>query len=215
MVMKAYIFDFDGTLVDSMPTWSLKMIRILEHYGVSYPKDVIRRITPLGDIGTAKYFREELGVPATEEELFAQMDAFALPKYRDEIPIKAGVENYLRGLKAQGASLHVLTASPHKMADPCLKRLGIFDLFENVWSSDDFGMTKSQPEIYKEAARRIGVTVEEAVFFDDNIGALQTAKAAGMYTVGVYDASGEDFMRQMKETADLYINSFEEMELSL
>lgn len=215
MVMKAYIFDFDGTLVDSMPTWSLKMIRILEHYGVSYPKDVIRRITPLGDIGTAKYFREELGVPATEEELYAQMDAYALPKYRDEIPIKAGVEAYLRGLKARGASLHVLTASPHKMVDPCLKRLGIFDLFENVWSSDDFGMTKSQPEIYKEAAKRIGVSVEEAMFFDDNIGALQTAKAAGMHTVGVYDPTGEDFMQQMKETAERYIMTFEEMELSL
>ena len=121
----------------------------------------------------------------------------------------------LQQLKAQGAGLNVLTASPHITLDACLKRLGIFDLFENVWSSDDFGMTKSQPEIYKEAARRIGVSVEEAAFFDDNIGALQTAKAAGMYTVGVYDASGKDFMQQMKETADLYINSFEEMELSL
>ena len=76
-------------------------------------------------------------------------------------------------------------------------------------------MTKSQPEIYKEAAKRIGVSVEEAMFFDDNIGALQTAKAAGMHTVGVYDPTGEDFMQQMKETADLYINSFEEMELGL
>ena len=215
MVMKAYIFDFDGTLVDSMPTWSEKMIRILEHYGVVYPKDVIRRITPLGDIGTARYFREELGVPATEEELYAQMDAFALPKYRDEILLKNGVEAYLRGMKARGASLHVLTASPHKMVDPCLRRLGVFDLFENVWSCDDFGMTKSQPEIYKEAAGRIGVAVDEAVFFDDNIGALQTAKTAGMHTVGVYDPSGEDFMQQMKETAEGYIFTFEEMELSL
>ena len=215
MVMKAYIFDFDGTLVDSMPTWSAKMLRILEHYGVTYPADVIRRITPLGDIGTAKYFREELGVPATEEELYAQMDAYALPKYRDEILLKPEVEAYLRKLHESGASLHVLTASPHKMVDPCLKRLGVDGLFANIWSCDDFGMTKSQPEIYKEAAGRIGVAVEDCVFFDDNIGALQTAKAAGMHTVGVFDPTGEDFAEQMKRTAERYILTFAEMENDL
>ncbi len=215
MVIKAYIFDFDGTLVDSMPTWSAKMLRILEHYGVSYPADVIKRITPLGDIGTAKYFREELGVPATDEEMYAQMDAYALPKYRDEILLKPGVEAYLRGLYAAGASLHVLTASPHKMVDPCLHRLGVDGLFTNIWSCDDFGMTKSQPEIYKEAAKRIGAAVEDCVFFDDNIGALQTAKTAGMATVGVYDSTGEDFAEQMKATADRYILTFNEMENDL
>ena len=215
MVMKACIFDFDGTLVDSMPTWSAKMLRMLEHYGVSYPADVIKRITPLGDKGTAKYFREELGVPATDEEMYAQMDAYALPKYRDEILLKPGVEAYLRALKESGASLHVLTASPHKMVDPCLRRLGVDGLFTNIWSCDDFGMTKSQPEIYAQAAKRIGVSVEDAVFFDDNIGALQTAKAAGMRTVGVFDPTGEDFAPQMKEIADRYIMTFEEMELTL
>ena len=53
---KTYLFDFDGTLVDSMPTYGAMMLRILDEYGVKYPSDIIKIITPLGFIGTAEYF---------------------------------------------------------------------------------------------------------------------------------------------------------------
>ena len=202
---KTYIFDFDGTLVDSMPAWSAKMLYVLKESGTAYPDDIIKILTPLGDIGSAKYFQEQLGCTWNQEQMFAKMDEYALPKYRDEIALKEGVKTYLEYLKGQGITLHVLTASPHKMVDPCLQRNGVFDWFDNVWSCDDFHLTKSNPEIYRQAAARIGVSVEECVFFDDNILALKTAKSAGMFAVGVYDASGEDFVEEMKETADVYV----------
>lgn len=203
-----YIFDFDGTLVDSMPTWSEKMLNILRTTNTPYPADVIKRVTPLGDIGTAKYFRDELGVPLSPDEMFAMMDDYALPKYRDVIGLKEGVRSYLTMLRENGCSLHVLTASPHKMVDPCLKRLGIFDWFGNVWSCDDFGTTKSDPQIYVEAVKRIGADIAGAVFFDDNIHAVKTAREAGLYTVGVHDASAEDFTDEMKTAADRYFSTF-------
>jgi len=211
MHYKTYIFDFDGTLVDSMPTWSGKMINILHTSGTDYPADIIKIITPLGDLGTAAYFRDVLGVKRTVEEMLAQMDDYALPKYRDEIGFKEGVYEYLKILKDKGCSLNVLTASPHKMVDPCLKRLGVFDWFDNVWTCDDFKRTKSDVLIYTEAAARIGSAVTQTVFFDDNINALNTAAQSGMFTVGVYDKSGEDFAEQMKGTADLYVYSFREL----
>jgi len=211
-MIRACLFDFDGTLVDSMPHWSQKMLNILIHCGVDYPSDIIKRITPLGDLGTAKYFREELGVPLSIDEMIAMMDAYALPRYRDEIIAKPGVIAYLQRLRAAGYSLNVLTASPHKMLDPCLKRIGIYDMFDNVWSCDDFATTKSDPAIYVRAAEQIGVGVGEVAFYDDNIGALRTAAAAGMYTVGVYDPTAEDFTAQMKALADRYVYSFDELD---
>jgi HAD superfamily hydrolase (TIGR01509 family) len=121
------------------------------------------------------------------------------------------VREYLARLKAAGCTLHVLTASPHKMVDPCLRRLGIFDWFDNVWSTDDFGMVKSDTAIYRAAAERIGVDVSDAVFFDDNLTAIRTARAAGMHAVGVYDASSDALAEQIRGAADRYVCSLEEL----
>ena len=206
-----YIFDFDGTLVDSMPSWAEKVLNILRECGVEYPADIINIVTPLGDRGTAEYMRDVLGVPLSLEEIFRQMDEYALPKYRDEIVLKEGVREYLARLRDGGCTLHVLTASPHKMVDPCLKRLGIFDWFSNVWSTDDFGMVKSDTRIYLAAADRIGVEVSDAAFFDDNLMAIRTARAAGMYAVGVYDASSDALVEEIRAAADLYVRSMSEL----
>ncbi|MBE6611634.1 MAG: HAD family phosphatase [Ruminococcaceae bacterium] len=211
MKQTAYIFDFDGTLVDSMPAWSAKMLNILAKAGITPPDGLIKHIATLGDRGTAVYFREELGVPYSMDEMFAMMDEYALPRYRDEIPLKETVRDLLASLKERGHSLHVLTASPHKMVDPCLTRLGIFDWFNHVWTCEDFGMVKTNPEIYREAVRRIGCGVSDAAFFDDNVGAIRTASAAGLYTVGVFDKTGEDYIGDMKTIADRFVYTFGEL----
>jgi len=209
--MKHYIFDFDGTLVDSMPDWSKKMIRVLKLHGVDYPPDIIKTLTTLGDRGSANYFREVFGVTASIETLFSQMDEYALPCYRDKIVLKEGVFDYLNYLKGEGYSLNVLTASPHKMLDPCLKRNGVWELFDNVWSTDDFGLPKSDTKIYHEVAEKLGIKTGDAVFFDDNIDAIKTAKASGMHTVGVYDASAESFKDDMKRESDIYVMTLSEL----
>ena len=104
-----------------------------------------------------------------------------------------------------------MTASPHAMLDPCLKRLGIFDLFENVWSCDDFLTTKADPEIYKQAAKRIGDSVENIIFLDDNFNALRTAKSAGMRVFGVYDASSAEYTAEIKNLSERYVSDFSDL----
>ena len=209
--MKDLVFDFDGTLVDSMPTWGGKMLRILDEAGAKYPENIIELITPLGDLGAAHYFMENLGVTESEETLLAKMDAYALPKYRDEIPEKESVGETLRALKARGHRLFVLTASPHRMLDPCLERLGLMPLFDGVFSCDDFFTTKADPEIYDRLSAHIGSTKENLVFFDDNLGACKTAVAAGVRTVGVYDPSGERFTEDLKALCKDYVKVFSEI----
>ncbi|MBQ4087635.1 MAG: HAD family phosphatase [Clostridia bacterium] len=205
-----YLFDFDGTLVDSMQQWSEKMLRILRDSGVSYPDDIIKIITPLGDNGTAEYFIR-LGVPMTKQEMFDLMDYYAIKEYTYNIPAKPYVSETLHALKKAGHSLNVLTASPHKMLDVCLKRLELYDLFDNVWSCDDFGTTKSNPEIYIRAAEKMGCKVSECIFLDDNYGAVKTAKEAGMQTVAVYDDTSRDMEQEMRALADRYIFDFREL----
>ncbi len=208
--MKDLVFDFDGTLVDSMPTWGGKMLRILDEEGVSYPENIIERITPLGDLGAAHYFISHLGVKKSVEALAEKMDAYAIDKYRFEIPEKRGALEALKTLKARGHRLFVLTASPHKMLDPCLARLGMTPLFDGIFSCDDFATTKANPEIYDRLCARIGGTKQNLVFFDDNLGACETAVRAGVRTVGVFDASGQKFTEALKALASDYIQSLPE-----
>ena len=210
--MQTYLFDFDGTLVDSMPIYAAMMRGILEENHVPYPDDIIKTITPLGYPKTARLFAS-MGLDKPVEEILAIMNARAVKAYTYDVPAKEHVIAALRRMKARGDDLNVLTASPHAMLDPCLKRLGMYDLFTNVWSCDDFATTKADPGIYHRAAARIGKPVEEIWFLDDNLGADTTAKAAGMRVCGVYDDSSAEYTQQMKAICDAYIGDFSQIGL--
>ena len=208
--MSVYLFDFDGTLVDSMPTYVGVMKRILDENGVAYGEDLVKIITPLGYKGTAEYYKA-LGIEMSVEEMVDTMRRYATEEYTYNIGEKSNVIATVKALKARGDELNVLTASPHTALDPCLKRLGIFELFTNVWSCEDFGTTKADPEIYKMAAERIGQPVGDIIFLDDNFNADKTAKEAGMTVYGVYDDSSAEYAEEMKALCDRYIYDFSEL----
>lgn len=208
---EAYLFDFDGTLVDSMPTFVSAMLRILDENHITYNNSIIKIITPLGLSGTAEYYINQLGVKMSKEQLMSVMKEYMLDAYFHTIPAKENVPDVLKALKAQGASLNVLTASPHITLDACLKRLGLWALFDNVWSCDDFNTTKADPQIYVMAAKKLNRSVGEVLFLDDNLNADLTAKAAGMQVCGVYDDSSKDYVAQMKAATDYYIYDFKEL----
>ena len=209
--MKTYLFDFDGTLVDSMPAFIAGVLKELDKNNCKYGDDIIKIITPLGFAGTADYFIKTFGLNVGVEELVQIFKDNMKNEYFYKIPAKSNVIKVLKELKENGASLNVLTASPHVTLDACLKRLGIFDLFDNVWSCDDFFTTKANPEIYKMVADKLGVKVEKVLFLDDNINADLTAKTAGMKVCGVYDKSSDDFVEDMQNACDFYIFDFEEL----
>lgn len=207
----SYLFDFDGTLVDSMPTYVSSMLRILDENNISYDKSIVKTITPLGLNGTAEYYINDLGINMSKEALILLMKEYMLDAYLYTIPAKQNVVSVLNELKQRGVSLNVLTASPHITLDACLKRLGIFDLFDNVWSCDDFATTKADPEIYVKAAEKMNTTVNKVLFLDDNLNADTVAKSAGMLVCGVYDESSKDYTDQIKSATDFYIYDFKEL----
>ncbi len=206
-----YIFDMDGTLIDSMPSYGGAIIKFLEMNKITYPKDILKIVTPLGYAGAANYFIENLDCRFSVEEICNDFKQLMLDDYLYKIQAKSGVTKTLKALKSKSDSLSVLTASPHQTLDPCLKRLGIYDLFDKVWSCEDFGMTKADTEIYRQAAKILGTTVEECIFIDDNYNAVCTAKKAGMTAYGIYDDSSKEYVEDMKSISDKYLYTFEEL----
>ncbi|MBR3864446.1 MAG: HAD family hydrolase [Clostridia bacterium] len=209
--MKTYLFDFDGTLVDSMPSFTAGVIKELDKNNCKYNSDLIKIITPLGFAGTADYFIKTFGLNTSVEELIQAFKNNMTNDYFYTIPAKSNVIKVLNKLKDSGASLNVLTASPHDTLDACLKRLNIFDLFDNVWSCDDFSTTKANPQIYKSVAKKLNVNVNDVLFLDDNLNANLTAKSAGMKVCGVFDESSADYVEQMKSACDFYIYNFDQL----
>lgn len=210
MEKQYFLFDFDGVLVDSMETWAGVHINALKRAGIAVPENFVETITPLGNIKASKY-TIDLGLDITLEEYLENISKELYFEYTTNIKLKPFVKEYLTALKQKGAGLCVLTASPHLYVDDCLKKHGIFDLFDFVWTVDDLKLTKAQPEIFALAAEKLGADVKDCTMFDDNIIAITNAKAAGLKTVAVFDKTSLSVKPKMQEIADRYINNFNEL----
>lgn len=206
---KYYLLDLDGTLIDSMTEWSKNIDTLLRGNGVEYPEDTINVITPMGDVAVAEHFIS-LGLKMTVQQSIDEMNRLSKVAYEEKILLKPYVKEFLQKCREEGISLNLLTASPHCTLEPCLRRNGVIDLFDNLWSCSDFALPKTNVKIYEKVAELLGVKTSEITFFDDNNEAIRTAKKAGLKTVGVYDAFSESFCQEIKDTADRYVYSFDE-----
>lgn len=208
--MQHYIFDLDGTLLDSMELWAGTHRKALVDAGIPVPENFVETITPLGNLGASELVIS-LGVPKTLEQYLEEVGKIFVHEYSHNVPLKPHTAETLRRLRQEGIGLHVLTAGAHKSADPCLKRCGVWDLFQNVWSMHDFGLSKDQPEIYLAAAERLGARPEDCTMLDDNCIALRAAKDAGLRTVGVYDFLSAGSEAVMRSFAHRYIYDLSEL----
>lgn len=183
------IFDMDGTLVDSMPFWDALAADYLEQHGLHPTAEQLDAIDPLTMPETAAYFMEAFSIPGPPERIIREMEGVMEVHYRTDVPLKPGVREYLERLKARGARLCVATATAGPLARACLERLGVDKLFNFVLSCETLGVGKTRPDIFLEAARRLGAPPGEIAVFEDAPYAARTARAAGFYTVAVADAA--------------------------
>lgn len=207
-MQKIHVFDMDGTLIDSMSHIIRSILQILEEDHIPYGPEIIDTVIPLGYPRTAELFRS-MGAKGTVEEIVARFMTILRHEYANNIPLKPGVADYLRKLKAEGRQLCVLTGSPHILTDVCLQRNGIYDLFDRVWSVDDFGISKAEPAIYHEVEQLLQRSPADLCLYDDNLAAITTAGSVGWYTCAVKDCQSASTLEEMQRTANTYITSFE------
>ncbi len=191
------IFDLDGTLLDSMPFWNALPRNYLEAKGIgSLPWDLPEIVAPMTLGESARYFVEQLGVPGTPEQVEGELTAVLGELYRTRIPLKPGVRDYLEVLHRRGVRMCVASATASSLAEACLRRLGVRDHFAFLLSCDQVGAGKSRPDIFLEAARRLGATPQETAVYEDALHAARTARQAGFQVIGVRDAgAGEEWLR--------------------
>lgn len=204
------IFDMDGTLVDSMGYWRALSTEYLKSRGVAcIPEDIIKRIKPMTMTESAALFIESFGLSGTPEEIADEMNAMMDRHYRSDIPLKAGVREYLDMLQSRGVRMCVASATAEPLMEACLSRLGVRERFEFLLSCETVGVGKNQPNVYHAAAERLNAKTEEIAVYEDAFYAAETAKRAGYYVVGVYDESSARNWDKLRALSDETLLGFE------
>ena len=197
------IFDMDGTLVDSMVYWKHLATEFLESKGVqNISPTVLERIKPMTMTESAALFIREYGLSGTAENVAAEMNAMMDEHYRNDIPLKSGVSAYLEALHSRGVVMCVASATAEPLIDACLTRLGVAHYFSFLLSCEAVGAGKNRPDVYWEAAKRLGAQPAEIAVYEDALYAANTAKQAGFYTVAVRDDSNQTHWETLTALAD-------------
>ena len=208
---KGAVFDFDGTLVDSMNMWTDIDIEYLARYGHEFTADLQTDIEGMSTDEMAFYFRKRYGIPRTNEEMRNDWEMMSRDKYLHEIPLKPHVKEFLTRLKENGIKLAIATSTELTIAVPCLEKHGITEYFDAIATTTEAGCGKPEPDVYLLAAERLSLDPSECIAFEDLPAGLLSAKRAGMYTVSVYDEFSKDREEEKTALSDMHITDFIEI----
>ena len=203
MDRKFAIFDMDGTLVDSMAYWCGLGREYLRGQGLDGP--TARQVEDMKTMTmeeSSAYIAQAYGLSFTPQQIAADMTQRMVRHYRTDVPLKPGVAAYLDKLKADGVRCCVASATDTPLIRDCLTRLGVADRFEFMLSCSDVGAGKSSPLVYLTAARMLGAEPRQVAVFEDALRAVHTARDAGFYVVGVYDAATKGQWPQVAALSD-------------
>ena len=206
-MLKGAIFDFDGTLVDSMFIWDTIGEDYLRSLGKEPHEDLKETFMTLTLEEAAEYYRTHYGVTLSVKEIVDGVNAMVEGIYRTRVTLKHGVADYLARLKEDGARMCIATVTDRYLVEETLDRLGILQYFSEIFTCAEVGYGKDKPIIYQKALEHLGTAKNETYVFEDSLFALKTAKADGFTTVGVYDRH-ESRQDKLKNLADYYIVNF-------
>ena len=205
------IFDMDGTLVDSMGYWNRLADEYLAQRGIPPLSGALKEESiALTMLGTARIFMREFGLPGPPEAIRREINDLMELHYRADVELKPGAAACLERMRAAGFRMCVASSTAPALIDLCLRRLGARDYFEFLLSCEEVGVGKNRPDVYLEAARRLGGTPENTVIFEDILVAATTAKQAGFPLGVIYDANSDAEQPQLKALADCHFTRWDD-----
>jgi len=207
---KAYIFDLDGTLLDSMGVWDQIDIEFLGRRGIAVPPDYMVSISSMAFHEAAAYTIKRFALPDSADGLMREWYDMAAYAYGHTVQMKPHAKEYLMALRDSGAKAAVATSLFAGLCDLALRNNGIDTLFAAVCNTADAGHGKSRPDVFLLTAKQIGAAPEDCLVFEDLLAAVKSAKSAGMSVCAVYDKASETDWEEIKKTADYAIVDFNE-----
>jgi HAD superfamily hydrolase (TIGR01509 family) len=210
-VIDAVVFDLDGVLIQSEEVWDEVREAFVRARGGRYDDEVQRAMMGMSSTEWSRYLHEAAGVPDEPDAINAEVVQQMLASYESHLPLIDGAVEAVRRLAA-AFTLGVASSSNRPIIDTVLHVAGIADCFAATVSSEEVARGKPAPDVYLEAARRLGVAPERCAAVEDSHGGIRSAKAAGLRVLAIPNPTyppDEDSLAQ----ADVVLRSLDELTL--
>lgn len=205
------IFDLDGTLLDSMYVWRQIDIDFLGKRGFSVPDDYLDQILTLGSLDAANYTIRRFHLDERPEAVIKEWLRMAAYEYGHCVKLKPGADRYLAELHNKNVLMAIATSAEEDLFYPALEHLGLTHMFDAIVTTKEAKAGKDKPDVYMQAARKLGLSPCECVTFEDIYLGICSAKAAGFFTVAVEDETSFKDRAALKKAADYYIADFHQL----
>jgi HAD superfamily hydrolase (TIGR01509 family) len=183
-VIEAVVFDLDGVVVDSEQVWDDVREQLVRERGGRWSETAQADMMGMSSPEWSRYLHDELGLEESPEELNAEVVRRMLGRYRERLPLIDGSVAAIRRLAA-AFPLAVASSSNKPLIETVLETAGVTDLFRVVVSSEEVPRGKPAPDVYLEAASRLGIEPGRCAAVEDSSNGLRSAHAAGMTVLAI------------------------------
>lgn len=212
MSNKLIIFDFDGTIADSMWAWDELGRVTLEEYGLPVPEDYESVIRTMSVPNFSVYLSGKYPVLGTAEALMASWHQKMVYNYCNRISLKPGIMAFLDYLKGRGYTLYLASATHYKVLMEAVKHFGLKKYFDFIITEEIVGISKRDPKIYQLCMDRAGTDTASTYLFEDANHAVKTAKALGLNVCAIADFSMRAHVDDVQAHSDLYLEDFSNLD---
>ena len=186
-MIEAVVFDLDGVIVDSEHVWDEVRQQLARERGGRWHDEASRDMMGMSSPEWSRYMHDVIGLSEPPEEINAEVVRRLVAVYEEELPLLPGAVEAVESLAARWP-LGLASSSNREVIDLTLRVSGLDRWFAATVSSEEVAGGKPAPDVYLEAARRLGVAAERCAAVEDSENGIRSAKAAGMRVVAIPNA---------------------------
>lgn len=186
-MIDAVVFDLDGVIVDTEQVWDEVREELARERGGRWHERAQADMMGMSSPEWSAYMHDVIGLPESPEQINTEVVERMLARYRERLPLIAGAVGAVHRLAAE-FPLAVASSSNRPLIAAVLDGAGIAGLFAAVVSSEEVERGKPAPDVYLEAARRLGVEPARCAAIEDSANGLRSAHAAGLRVLALPNA---------------------------
>lgn len=202
--MKVYIFDMDGTFIDSMEFWDNLVLEYLSTKGIEAAPDLPTELVSFTLREGIKYVKEKFNLEPSEEDIHSEMIDLLAYNYANVFDIEKSTIDIFKELKDRGDKIVVATATQRSLTDIVIDRFDLNKWLDLLIVSDEVNIGKGDPQYFLNIAEHFEVEPENCVVAEDALYAIESAKKAGMKVVAITFQAQSAHLDRIKELSDIH-----------